>query len=549
MSTAQDHKALASLQDVFGPGAGSSGYNFNSGVATFSSTGAAGSSGREGSAGSPGLQAVNVAGQLFNANNLKNSLNDINRALANAETLEEIDAAIAKAEKVSKTDQRIGTLGDIATGVGYAGTAGKVLGGELGTGGSAALTGLKTAVPGVGMASGLGSLFGKYDPINPALNKGAELVNKVPGMEYVNQGLESLGAGIRKIPGTGTASIIAEQASGFPDQIIKAPLTIYESLKNSKADEASARDKALTQLFTQEGSDGRLYISPPTSNEEVVGVDLPGNVNTVGVGSYSGRYNFPADEGKTRQQLYEEFQNSETYKGLISEKRGLQTLATQAKEDAAEAKEREVAISELTDPVQNIVPVSAHAEWGTGTHYADEYGTWDVDTGEKLNVPDFYEPALPVLEPIPFEAPTAPEFEYQAPKAPAPVEMAPTVRSDELNPLKRVRPEEVVTPRIMTPRRIRPQRETAPSLSRHEQDLANYKIAVEKESARKAGLYGDHFTSRPTTNYSKAQAADLLGFNAPLRTASQYMDLDARTKPKHNLRELTTGRNASSYRG
>lgn len=543
MSTAQDHKYLAGLQDLFGPLSTSSITRFSNGVYT----GAAGSSGREGSAGSPGLQAVNVAGQLFNANNLKNSLNDINRALANAETLEEIDATIAKAEKVSKTDQRIGTLGDIATGVGYAGTAGEVLGGRLGTGGSAALTGLKTAVPGVGMASGVGSLFGKYDPINPALNKGAELVNKVPGMEYVNQGLESLGAGIRKIPGTGTASIIAEQASGFPDQIIKAPLTIYQSLKNSKADEASARDKALTQLFTQEGSDGRLFISPPTSNEEVVGVDLPGNVNSVGVGSYPSRYDFPADEGKTRQQLYEEFQNSDTYKGLIRENRGLHSLATQAKEDAAEAKEREVAISELADPVQNIQGVEDYIDLNIGTHYRDDYGTYDAQTGEKLDIPSIYEPALPILEPIPFEAPAADP--YQGPKAPAPVETAPTVRSDVLNPLKRVRPEELVAPRIMTPRRIRPQRETAPSLSRHEQDLANYKIAVEKESARKAGLYGGHFTSRPTTNYSKAQAADLLGFNAPLRTASQYMGLDARTKPKHNLRELPTGLNASSYRG
>jgi len=528
MSTAQDHSRIAAeLTDVFGPGAGSSITRFSNGVGTTSYTGAAGpqgSGGSQGSAGSPGLQAVNVAGQLFNANNLKNSLNDINHALANAETLEEIDAAIAKAGKVSKTDQRIGTLGDIATGAQTLGAAGKVLGGELGTGGSAALTGLKTAVPGVGMASGVGSLLGKYDLINPLLNKGAELVNELPGMEYVNQGLESLGTGIRKIPGTGTASIIAEKASGFPDQIIKAPLTIYESLKNSKADEASARDKALTQLFTQEGSDGRLYISPPTTNEEVIGVDLPGNVNTVGVGSYSGRYNFPADEGKTRQQLYEEFQNSETYKGLISEKRGLQSLATLAKEDAAEAKEIEVAISELTDPVVNIKSLEDYTDFGIGTHYRDQFGIWNAETGEKYE-PSILEPApgYPIVEPIPFEAPAADP--YQAPKAPTPVEMTPTVRS--------VEPEDLVTPRIMTPRRIRPQRESETASG----------------GAFSSPAWQALDGTASTTSYSKAQAADLLGFNAPPRTASQYMDLDAQTKPNHNLRELLTGRNASSYRG
>jgi hypothetical protein len=546
MSTAQDHKYLAGLQDLFGPLSTSSITRFSNGVYT----GAAGSSGREGSAGSPGLQAVNVIGQTYKALKEKEVLKGINKVLSNPNAKRaDLQGVLDEGNSFkSSTAKSMAKLGDIATRVGYAGAAGEVLGGELGTGGSAAVTALKTN-PYVGMASGLGSLFKKYDPINPLLNKGAELVNKVPGMEYVNQGLESLGAGIRKIPGTGTASIIAEQASGFPDQIIKSPLTIYQSLKNSKADEASARDKALTQLFTQEGSDGRLYISPPTSNEEVVGVDLPGNVNSVGVGSYPSRYNFPADEGKTRQQLYEEFQNSDTYQGLIRENRGLHSLATQAKEDAAEAKEREVAISELADPVKNIVPIKTYVEDQRGTHYEDEYGTWDAQTGEKLDVPSIYEPApgYPIVEPIPFEAPAADP--YQAPKAPTPVETAPTVRSDVLNPLKRVRPEEVVTPRIMTPRRIRPQRETAPSLSRHEQDLANYKIAVEKESARKAGLYGGHFTSRPTTNYSKAQAADLLGFNAPLRKASQYMELDARTKPKHNLRELPTGLNASSYRG
>ena len=532
MSTAQDHKALASLQDVFGSGAGSSITRFSNGVGTTSYTGAAGSSGREGETGSPGFQAVNVIGQGVNVLTTKKALEAVNNVLSNPNaTRADLQGVLDQGKSAKNTAKSMAKLGDIATGVGYAGAAGKVLGGELGTGGSAAVTALKTN-PYVGMASGLGSLFGKYDPINKTLNKGAELVNKVPGMEYVNQGLESLGAGIRKIPGTGTASIIAEKASGFPDQIIKAPLTIYESLKNSKADEASARDKALTDLFTQEGSDGRLYISPPTSNEEVIGVDLPGNVNSVGVGSYSGRYNFPADEGKTRQQLFEEFQNSETYRGLISENRGLHSLATQAKEDALADQQRKVAISELADPVQNIVPIKTYVEDQRGTHYSDEYGTYDAQTGEKLDVPGVYDPAprFPITEPIQFEAPVAPEAEriYRQPNA---AETAPTVRSDELDPMKRVRPEDFIGPRIMTPRRIRPQRETASGGA----------------FSSPAWQALDGTASRP--GYSKAQAADLLGFNAPPRTASQYMDLDARTKPKHNLRELTTGRNAASYKG
>ena len=512
MSTKQDHTRIAAeLTDVFGPGAGSY-------------TGAAGSSGREGETGSPGLQAVNVAGQLFNANNLKNSLNDINHALANAETLEEIDAAIAKAGKVSKTDQRIGTLGDIATKVGYAGAAGKALGGELGTGGSAAVTALKTN-PYVGMASGLGSLFKKYDPINPLLNKGAELVNELPGMEYVNRGLQNLGTGIRKIPGTGTASRIAGGLSEFPDEILSVPAKIWRSFGDkAKAAAKSSREFALNDMF-EEYAKNDPYSTPPGG--WVGARTVPG-----GHGEREFNENIPF-QAETKD-LWEEYKNTDSYKTVLTAQQGIRDLEEIRGQEALKKLDSDRAISELADPVVNIQPVATHADLGIGTHYSDEYGTWDAQTGEKLDVPSVYDPApgFPITEPIPFEPPAAPAMEqiYRQPKA---VETAPTVRSDELDPMKRVRPEEVVTPRIMTPRRIRPQRES--------------------ETASGGAFSSPAWQAldgpASTTNYSKAQAADLLGFNAPLRTASQYMDLDAQTKPKHNLRELTTGRNASSYKG
>jgi hypothetical protein len=528
MSTAQDHSRIAAeLTDVFGPGAGSSITRFNNGVGTTSYTGAAGpqgSGGSQGSAGSPGLQAVNVAGQLFNANNLKNSLNDINHALANAETLEEIDAAIAKAGKVSKTDQRIGTLGDIATGVGYAGAAGKVLGGELGTGGSAALTGLKTAVPGVGMASGVGSLLGKYDLINPPLNKAAELVNELPGMEYFNRGLQDLGTGIRKIPGTGTASLIAGGLSEFPDEILSVPAKIWRSFGDkAKAAAKSSREFALNDMF-EEYAKNDPYSTPPGG---WVGTrTVPGGY---GERQYNEEIPFQAET----KDLWEEYKNTDSYKTVLTAQQGIRDLQEIRGQEALKKLQNDQAISELTDPVQSVVPVATHADLGIGTHYSDEYGTYDVETGEKIDVPSIYEPAAPILAPIPFEAPAAPEVEYQAPKQPKAVETAPTVRSDELNPLKRVRPEEVVTPRIMTPWRIRPQRETT---------------AYEPFSSPEwQALDGSTPAVKPS--YSKAQMTAMLGFNAPSRTASQYMALDARSTPKHNLRELTTGRNASSYKG
>ena len=532
MSTAQDHKALASLQDVFGSGAGSSITRFSNGVGTTSYTGAAGPQGSGGSQGSAGniLGGVNAIAQPAMGMAIQKSIKDMAHTVANAETLEEFDSAIKSAERVSNaaaTAEKVGNVASVSQGL----TAlGDVTSGQVPPIERIATDVVKGMTPLGPISAVTGAVLKGYDPIAPIVQAAEKGMRYVPGVGWGNDKLSKVGQKIKEVVPSEVSAALTN-AGNFANEILDIGGKTYRSFRDADEIEASDRDKALTQLFTQEGSDGKLYISPPKSNEEVVGVDLPGNVNTVGVGSYPSRYNFPADEGQTRQQLFEEFQNSDTYRGLISENLGLQTLATQAKEDAAEAKEREVAIRELTDPVQNIVPVSAHAEWGTGTHYADEYGTWDVNTGEKLDVPDFYEPAAPILAPMQFEAPTAPEVEYQPPKAPTPVETAPTARSDELNPMKRVRPEDFIRPRIMTPRRIRPQR-----------DMTKYEPFA---SPAWQALDG----TAPRTSYSKAQAADLLGFNAPLRTASQYMDLDARTKPKHNLRELTTGRNASSYKG
>ena len=66
MSTAQDHKYLAGLQDVFGPLSTSSITRFSNGVYA-GAAGPQGSEGSQGSAGSQGLQAVNVLGQTYKA--------------------------------------------------------------------------------------------------------------------------------------------------------------------------------------------------------------------------------------------------------------------------------------------------------------------------------------------------------------------------------------------------------------------------------------------------------------------------------------------------
>ena len=568
MSTAQDHiRIAAELTDVFGPGAGSSGYNFNSGVATFSSTGAAGPQGSGGSQGSAGniLGGVNAIAQPAMGMAIQKSIKDMAHTVANAETLEEFDSAIKSAERVSNaaaTAKKVSNAASVSQGL----TAlGDVTSGQVPPIERIATDVVKGMTPLGPISAVTGAFLKEYDPIAPIVQAAEKGMRYVPGVGWVNDKLSKVGQKIKEVVPSEVSAALTNTGN-FANEILDIGGKTYRSFRDADEIEASDRDKALTQLFTQEGSDGRLYISPPTSNEEVVGVDLPGNVNSVGVGSYSGRYNFPADEGKTRQQLFEEFQNSETYKGLVGEKRGLQSLATQAEGDALADQRRKVAISELADPVQNIVPISTYVEDQRGTHYSDEYGAYDAQTGEKLDVPGVYDPApgFPITEPIPFEAPAAPAIEYYGPKAPKPAEIAPMSQSDGSssldggltwsegqNPMKRVRPEDFIGP-------IRPQRETASGgltreerdlyfshEARRERDLARHEMAVEKESARKAKLLegGGYFTSRLPTGYSKAQAA------APLRMASQYMDLGTRTKPKHNLRELPTGLNASSYRG
>ena len=522
MSTTQDHNNLASLQDIFGPGAGESG-----------TLGNQGSSGETGSTGSPGFQAVNVIGQGVNVLKTKKAMEAINNVLSNPNaTRADLQGVLDKGRSAKDTAKSMAKLGDIATGVGYAGAAAKVLGGELGTGGSAAVTGLKTAVPGVGMASGLGSLLGKYDPINPLLNKGAELVNELPYMKYANRGLQNLGTRISKIPGTGTVSRIVGGLSEFPDEILSVPAQIWRSFGDeAKAAAKSSREFALNDMF-EEYAKNDPYSTPPGGwvRSRVV----PGGY---GERQYDETIPFQAHT----KDLWEEYKNTDSYKTVLTAQQGIRDLEEIRGQEALKKLQSDRAISELTDPVQNIVPVSAHAEWGMGTHYADEYGTYDVKTGEKIDVPSIYEPepGFPVLEPIPFEAPTADP--YQAPKAPTPVETAPTVRSDELNPMKRVRPEDFLGPRIMTPRRIRPQKQiqSAPQqgLSRYEQDMAAYELSVKQEADRVAAR--DHAIA------SKGYAAPGMGWN--FGTSTNTGLFSAPTKPKHNLRDLPTGLNASSY--
>ena len=115
MSTAQDHKALASLQDVFGPGAGSSGYNFNSGVATFSSTGAAGPSGREGTAGDVGKTILGLGNVGMSIVSGK-KLNTANQGLVNAmnnPTIEGLTSAIEKGKEAQSTFGVARTVADV----------------------------------------------------------------------------------------------------------------------------------------------------------------------------------------------------------------------------------------------------------------------------------------------------------------------------------------------------------------------------------------------------------------------------------------------------
>jgi hypothetical protein len=515
MSTAQDHKALASLQDVFGSGAGSSITRFNNGVGTTSYTGAAGSSGREGETGSPGVQAVNMLGQTYKALKEKEVLKGINKVLSNpnakrADLQGVLDEGNSFKSGTAKTMKKVG---QVATRVGYAGAAGKIAHGELPDAGGLAQDAIKYAIPGVGAADFIGDLISeKYNPLNPIFRGVDKVVKKIPGVkEYVDPALVSAGQAIAGIPGMETAGTIAKNVSKFPDEILSAPAKIWASFGDkAKAAAKSSREFALNDMF-EEYAKNDPYSTPPG-----------GWVGTKTVpGGYGERqYNEEIPFQAETKDLWEEYKNTDSYKTVLTAQQGIRDLEEIRGQEALKKLQNERAISELSDPVQNIQPVEDYTDLNIGTHYRDQYGTYDAQTGEKLDVPSIYEPAAPIL--------AAPEAEriYRQPKA---VETAPTVKSDELNPLKRVRPEELVTPRIMTPRRIRPQRETASGGA----------------FSSPAWQALDGTASRPS--YSKAQAADLLGFDAPLRTASQYMDLDARTKPKHNLRELTTGRNASSY--
>jgi hypothetical protein len=544
MSTADDHNNLASLQDIFGSNTGYGGYN----SPLYGNQGSAGSSGTPGQTGS--FQTVNMLGQGVNALTSKTALDTMNKVLSNPNaTRADLQGVLDTGNSAKNTAKSMAKLGDIATGVGYAGAAGKVLGGELGTGGSAAVTALKTAVPGVGIASEVGSLLGKYDPINPALNKGAELVNKVPGMDYVNEGLTRLGTGISKIPGTGTASLIAGGLSEFPDEILSVPAKIWRSFGDkAKAAAKSSREFALNDMF-EEYAKNDPYSTPPGG--WVGARTVPGGYGERG---YNENISFQAET----KDLWEEYRNTDSYKTVLTAQQGIRDLEEIQGQEALKTLDSDRAISELSDPIVNVQPVATHADLGMGTHYSDEYGVWDVETGEAFET-DRSDPApgYPILEPIPFEAPAADP--YQPPASPQAVETAPRSQPVEPPPLAKVLPEELVTPRIMTPRRIRPQKKiqsaelASPSqtdsarffakleqgLSRYEQDMARHKMLVKQEADRKA--------KRNHTIASNGYAAPGMGWNfstSPNAGPASNVPTNRTHRP---LQEQLTGRNSSSY--
>ena len=577
MSTAQDHKALASLQDVFGPGAGSSGYNFNSGVATFSSTGAAGPGGSEGLQGRAGntLGNVNAIAQPAMGMVIQKSIKDMAHTLANAETLEEFDSAIKRAKRVSNaaaTAEKVGNVASVSQGL----TAlGDVTSGQVPPIERIFTDVVKGTTPLGPISAVTGAVLKGYDPIAPIVQAAEKGMRYVPGVGWVNDKLSKVGQKIKEVVPSEVSAAL-KNLGNFPNEILDIGGKFYRSFRDADEIEASDRDEALTKMFTEEVN-GELYISQPTeeNRDEVVnGIDLPtegwgqgpqahlrqwlpGNVNADGLGKYNSRYNFPYGEGKTRQELFEEFLESESGQTLAEEYQykpappDAEVVSTDPTSPLYESSESP-AIKDEDYPLPDISNSLGSPASTAGLPLIERQAVAMAGLDQYPPVPDqpqTHDPTLPhyketpplnyytfplgvkppIIEPQRYESPTADP--YQAPKAPTPVEIAPRVLPVERPPLSRVRPEEVITPRIMTPRRIRPQK-----------DMTKYEPFA-------SPAWQALGTASTSTNYSKPHIADLLGFNAPPRTASQYMDLDARTKPKHNLRELTTGRNASSYRG
>jgi hypothetical protein len=522
MSTEFDHQALV---NVFGTGAGESG-------------------------GSPKSSALASIFDLISANRLNKSSN----SLRGAETIPELRSAIGEGKKAQEFSQGVGKAVQASEVAGGLKAISNVTGGNIPNAGQATVSAATSMYPPLGMASMAGDLVnkvtpGNFDPINKTLARTGDLINQLPGAASFNQFATDIGQGIKSIPGMETVSNVTGGLSKFPDEILDVPSKIYRSFRDADKNEATSRDAALTKLFTQE-IDGRLYISRPTTrlDEKVVGVDLPGNVNSAGVGSYSNRYSFPADEGKTTQQLFEEFQNSETYKGLIGEKRGLRTLAVQAKEDAAAAESRSAAVSELSDPIVNVQPVATHADLGMGTHYSDEYGVWDVETGEAFET-DLFDPApgYPIKEPIPFEAPTAPTADpYQPPKPRQAVETAPRILPVERPPLDREFSfaDWFASDPAAGEWRYSPSRKEMMPVSQDSapktQDLSRYEMLVKQEADRKA--------ERNHTIASNGYAAPGMGWNFNSSPYNAGLASNMPTNPQtRRLPELTTGRHSSSY--
>tara|TARA_R110002051_G_scaffold291389_2_gene355363 strand:+ start:1595 stop:3328 length:1734 start_codon:yes stop_codon:yes gene_type:complete len=577
MSTAQDHKRIAAeLTDVFGPGAGSSGYNFNSGGATFSSIGASGPSGRGGTPGDVGktiLGLGNVGMSIVSGKGLSKANAGLVDAMNNP-TIEGLTSAIEKGKEAQSTFGVARTVADVdkysrmATGAG-----------DLLTTGDAGTLGSNVVDVASASTGGIAPVLGLVEDILPGPNPIAKTtdfltgaIDKFPGAGKANEVLDSFGNFVQGIPGAAKTGELLTAFGNVPGDILGyIPKGIIDSFKNKDKNEAAARDAALTQLFTQEDAEGKSLLKAPSGSaldETPTHVAFPG-------GSYNFPYQGAGGNELTLADLYEEFLASDSGQTLAGQ--NLQTLIDVEEKSPTSPtpplygppappviKDEDYPLPDLSNSPRLSSPASTAGlplieRLEVARAGLDQYPPLPTQTQRHdPSLPNYKEmpplnyytfPQFPP-EPLQFKAPAAPEAEYQAPKAPTPAEVAPRSRSDGSfsldggltwtkgeNPLKRVRPEELATPRIMTPRRIRPQKryrgievleETAPSkMSRHEQDLANYEMLVKakQEADRK----------RPGMGWGR------ISFN------SSRNNVGLESTPKHNLRELTTGRNASSY--
>ena len=327
MSTKQDHTRIAAeLTDVFGPGAGSSGYNFNSGGASFSSIGGAGPSGREGTAGDVGktiLELGNVAASIVSGKKL-NTANQGLVAAMNNPTIEGLTSAIEKGKSAQKTAAVAGTVADVANYSGMATGAGELLtAGDAGTLGSNVVDVASTYTGGIVPALGLVEdiLPGNFKPIAKTTDFLTGAIDKFPGAGKANEVLDSFGNFVQGIPGAAKTGELLTAFGDIPGDILgEMPAAMIASFKNADKNEAADRDAALTQLFTEEDAEGKSLLKAPSGpalDETPTHVAFPG-------GSYNFPYQGAGGNELTLADLYEEFQDSDTGQKLI--RQNLQTL-------------------------------------------------------------------------------------------------------------------------------------------------------------------------------------------------------------------------------